>query len=100
MSDKLIYRGDLMGGPTTSNIITSTAVGLLREQIAEQAATIEDNDETILKLTAEKGTQAATIERLTAEISEYQTLAKRLVTDTTSRWALDQLIIKALEQTP
>ena len=31
-----------------------------------------------------------------ADLAEYEELAQRLVTDTTSRWALDRLIIKAL----
>ena len=36
------------------------------------------------------------LQALQSEVDEYQKLARRLVTDTTSRWALDRLVIKAL----
>jgi hypothetical protein len=43
------------------------------------------------------GEQAAEIARLRKGLDEYKELATRLQTDRTSRWVLDQLIIKALE---
>jgi uncharacterized protein YPO0396 len=71
-----------------------------RSRKAQEAYNLKWENTPIKKANRRIAEQAATIERLTAEISEYQTLVKRLVTDTTSRWALDQLISKALEQTP
>jgi cell shape-determining protein MreC len=34
---------------------------------------------------------------LEKQLDEYQRLSRRLITDTTSRWALDQLILLSLE---